>query len=71
MMTENLLPLISSFIIRFVVDNSTDSKQNSPLFHGTIRHIQTDEEVNFVHWGDVEKFIQLFVPLDFKNIEDT
>ena len=69
-MTENLPPNISSFIIRFVVENSTDSKQSLPPFRGAIRHIQTDEEVNFVHWEDVEKFIRHFVPLDSENIGD-
>ena len=63
-MNENLLPNISSFVIRFVMDSSVDTAQNSPSYRGVIRHIQTDEEVNFIHWEDVEKFIRRFVPLD-------
>lgn len=63
-MIENIPPNISSFVIRFVMDGSAGTAQNIPPYRGVIRHIQTDEEVNFIHWEDVEKFIRRFVPLD-------
>ena len=54
-------PLISSFIIRFVVDE----QPAQPLaYHGTIRHIQTAEEINFNHWREVTEFMHRFVKLD-------
>ena len=53
-------PLISSFIIRFVVDESP----TQPLaYHGTIRHIQTAEEINFTHWYEATEFMHRFVQL--------
>ncbi|MBU0511901.1 MAG: hypothetical protein KKD28_01135 [Chloroflexi bacterium] len=70
-MAENLPPNIASFVIRFVVDSSANGLQNWPPYRGAIRHIQTDEEVNFSHWEEVEKFIQRFVPLDFEDNGDT
>ena len=60
---ESLLPpSISSFVIRFVVDSVTG--QNPVTYRGAIRHIQTDEELAFSRWEDVENFIRRFVPLE-------
>jgi hypothetical protein len=60
-MEADSAPLISSFIIRFVVDEPPAQ----PLtYHGTIRHIQTAEEVNFNEWREVTEFIYRFVQLD-------
>ena len=62
-------PSISSFIIRFVVNdlsNSGDGVQafQQSNFYGTIRHIQTDQEMNFSRWDEAVKFIERFVHLD-------
>ena len=71
-MDAHLPPNISSFVIRFVVESSAiNTAQSSPLYRGTIRHIQTDEEMNFYHWEEAVNFIQCFVPLDSKNDGDT
>ena len=61
-MDAHLPPNISSFVIRFVVDSETG--QSPVTYRGAIRHIQTEEELNFSHWEDVENFIRRFVPLD-------
>jgi len=53
--------LISSFIIRFVLD---ENPAQAPAYHGTIRHIQTVEEINFNHWREVTEFMHRFVKLD-------
>lgn len=54
------LPQISSFIIRFVLEEThTDEK----TYRGTIRHIQTAEEVNFSEWREATEFIHRFVQL--------
>lgn len=53
-------PLISSFIIRFVVDETP----NSAAYHGTIRHIQTAEEINFNEWREALEFMHRFVKLE-------
>ncbi|OGO66599.1 MAG: hypothetical protein A2030_11870 [Chloroflexi bacterium RBG_19FT_COMBO_50_10] len=57
-------PNISSFVIRFVVSNPAEPSPNQPVYHGTIRHIQSDEELNFSSWKDAEAFIRRFVPLE-------
>jgi len=54
-------PLISSFIIRFVM-NEQPSKVMA--YHGTIRHIQTAEEINFHEWCEATEFMHRFVKLD-------
>jgi hypothetical protein len=51
-------PLISSFVIRFVMDSG------SSHFRGEIRHIQTREEIHFSAWEEVTEFIQRYVPLE-------
>jgi hypothetical protein len=52
-------PLISSFIIRFVLDETPVQ----PKYHGTIRHIQTAEEINFTEWHEATEFMHRFVQL--------
>jgi len=61
-MESHLSSNISSFVIRFVVDS--EAGQTPVTYRGAIRHIQTDEELTFCHWEDVENFIRRFVPLD-------
>lgn len=54
-------PGISSFVLRFI----EESTQNNPTvtYRGIIRHIQSDQELSFISWSDVEAFIQQFVPI--------
>ena len=54
------LPLISSFIIRFVVDEAPAQ----PIYHGVIRHIQTSEELIFTEWREATDFMYRFVQID-------
>ena len=54
-------PLISSFIIRFVMDETSAEKL---AYHGTIRHIQNAEEINFNEWKEAVEFMRRFVPLE-------
>jgi hypothetical protein len=56
-------PNISSFVIRFVVDSAAGERSH-PLYRGAIRHIQTDEELNFSNWEEAVNFIRRFVPLE-------
>jgi len=55
------LPLISSFIIRFVVDDASAERAS---YHGTVRHIQTAEEISFTEWHEATEFMCRFVQLD-------
>ena len=66
-MDSQLSPNISSFVIRFVVDNVTASGQAHPPYRGAIRHIQTEEEMHFSNWEEAVNFIRRFVPIDSGN----
>ena len=57
-------PYISSFVIRFVVNDMSGTASERPVYHGAIRHIQSDEELNFSSWNEAEAFIRRFVPLE-------
>ncbi len=54
-------PLISSFIIRFVME---ESSVEQPAYHGSIRHIQSTEEINFNEWREATAFMHRFVQLE-------
>lgn len=59
-------PLISSFVIRFVMNEAGDKpvETSAQPFRGSIRHIQSDEEMNFHAWEDAVEFIRRYVPLE-------
>jgi hypothetical protein len=63
-MTSFSPPSITSFIIRFVHENQQDDGMLQPVYHGFIRHIQSDEELNFSSWKEAESFIRQFVALE-------
>ncbi len=54
-------PLISSFIIRFVMEEFSADKT---AYHGSIRHIQTAEEINFHEWHEATEFMHRFVQVE-------
>lgn len=60
-MEASTLPQISSFIIRFVMEE-TPAEEKS--YRGTIRHIQTAEEINFSEWHEATEFMHRFVQLE-------
>ena len=61
-------PLITSFVIRFVQNEVQEAVEESgqSLFRGSIRHIQSDEEINFHVWEDAVEFIRRYVPLEHR-----
>lgn len=63
-MKINASPSISSFVIRFVVDDPTPDSETPPGYRGTILHIQSNEEANFSAWENAVEFIQRYVPLE-------
>jgi hypothetical protein len=67
MMIALVPPSISSFVIRFVVDPAENAHPAARSYHGSIRHIQSDEEMNFSSWNEVVAFIRRFVPLEEEN----
>lgn len=58
-------PIISSFVIRFVMNEAQDELEDAEQhpYRGTIRHIQSDEEMHFHLWEDAVEFIRRYVPL--------
>jgi hypothetical protein len=66
-MESNTSPSITSFVIRFVVDETSPNIDSQPCYRGAIRHIQSDKEINFNTWEDAVAFIQCYVPLKTKS----
>ena len=65
-------PLISSFVIRFVLNEAQGTVEDTVQqpFRGSIRHIQSDEEMNFHIWEDAVEFMRRYVPLEAKESSD-
>ena len=60
-------PSIMSFVIRFVMDETVQLKESQPCYRGAIRHIQSDEEMNFSAWDEAVEFIRRYVPLEVES----
>ena len=63
-MKPSLPPVISSFVIRFVVEDAAAEDGNRPMYHGAIRHVQSAEELNFSEWREAVEFMRRFVPIE-------
>lgn len=68
-MESSAFPSITSFVIRFVVDEPSSAEETHSSYRGTIRHIQTNEELTFSTWENAVEFIQRYVPLETKPDE--
>lgn len=66
-MDPRITPSISSFVIRFVIETASANNEDQPVYRGAIRHIQSDEELNFNTWNDAVEFIRRYVPLDVEH----
>lgn len=62
MTEEKFYPNVASFLIRFVQDQPKPDGVSS--YRGVVRHVQTDNELYFTCWEDVETFIQQVIPLE-------
>jgi hypothetical protein len=60
-------PNITSFVIRFVQETPDETR----LYRGNIRHVQSNQELNFTHWPEAVAFIEQFVPLQSTLSQDT
>jgi hypothetical protein len=54
-------------VIRFVVEESSPAGEAHPGYRGTIRHIQSNEELTFSAWENAVEFIQRYVPLETRS----
>lgn len=59
--------MIYSFIIRFVVEETSRMHGIQPAYHGAIRHIQSAEELHFNEWQEAMEFMRRFVPIEIPN----
>jgi hypothetical protein len=64
--------LITSFVIRFVLNEAQDDQADTlqPSYRGSIRHVQSDEEMNFLVWEDAVEFIRRYVPIQTQTGSD-
>ncbi len=53
--------LIASFVLRFVLDQEASGPPNA--WRGVIRHVQTNDELNFSGMKEALSFIQRFVEI--------
>jgi hypothetical protein len=60
-----LTPAITSFVIRFIHEGEQVTPALPPpagqLLRGTIRNVQTNEELDFTRWEDAVGFIERFL----------
>ena len=66
-MKPDAAPTIHSFIVRFVVEDAPQAEGMPPAYHGSVRHIQSAEEVHFHEWREAVEFMRRFVPLATLN----
>ena len=57
-------PTITSFVIRFIVEETAETALAASPYRGSIRHVQSDQTLNFSQWQDAVEFIRRFVPLE-------
>ena len=70
-MNTGMPPTISSFVIRFVVQDALVNNEVRTVYHGAIRHIQSAEELNFSAWQEAVEFMRRFVPLEGSDCGET
>jgi hypothetical protein len=62
MMEDETYPKVISFVLRFVQDSTeAEARKN---YRGVIRHVQSNQEVIFSRWSEVETYIAHFIDLD-------
>jgi hypothetical protein len=65
-MKTEAIPVIYSFIIRFVVE-TPQGNDSQTAYRGSVRHIQSSEEMNFNEWKEAVEFMSRFVPIQNLN----
>lgn len=55
---------VVSFVVRFAFDRPSDGQPEAQrLWHGVVRHVQSDAERHFAHWPDALDFLSHYVEL--------
>lgn len=66
-MEDKKVPEVASFLIRFVQDQPKPDGEHR--YRGVVQHIQTNEQILFTNWAEVEAFIQEVIPLESTKTE--
>jgi hypothetical protein len=63
---------LTSFVLRFVFDQpSEEGASNSQVWHGVIRHVQTNQERHFTRWAEAAAFVEQYVELGETEADKT
>ena len=54
-------PLISSFVIRFVIEPQANPSE-ATSWRGSVRHVQSEDELTFTQWETALDFMRQFLP---------
>ena len=57
-------PTITSFVLRFIIEEPDDTADSRAPYRGVIHHVQRDETLNFSNWQDAVEFIRQYVPIE-------
>ena len=61
---------LTSFVLRFVFDQPPEEGASSrQVWHGVIRHVQTNQERHFTRWAEAEAFVEQYVDLSEERNE--
>ena len=63
LMTNHITPVITSFVIRFTMSHS-ENEDPDHKYRGSIRHVQSEKELNFRDWQEAVEFINAYVPIE-------
>lgn len=64
-------PRVESFVLRFVSDAPEEGvTPGARNWHGTVVHVQTNEEKTFTAFADVVAFIERYVPVGSLNFQE-
>ena len=53
-----------SFVLRFTQEQPASQQTEAVAWHGTLRHVQTNEELHFTQISEALSFISNYVKLD-------
>jgi len=62
---------IVSFILRFTLEDDPDPLSPAPSWRGMLRHVHTDEKINFVRLEEALEFIGRYVDLNYNSLPVT
>jgi hypothetical protein len=58
---------VDSFIVRFVQEKDRNNRPLAIPWHGMIRHVQSKEEIRFIHIEEALRFVANYVELATDN----